>query len=147
MFEMIPFMTCKPARRDPFKELENFERAFFGPWESAMKTLPFRTDIRETDDAFVLEAELPGFKKEEVEVTLDNETLTIRAERKEEQTENGETGSYIRRERVSGAYARSFDVSGVDTERMTARFADGVLTLTLPKLVHVKPEPKKLVIE
>ena len=146
MFEMIPFMTCRPQRRDPFKEMEAFEKNFFGPWFSSTATAPFRTDIREKDDAFILESELPGFKKEEIDVSLEGETLTIKAEHSAENEEKKDE-SYIRRERSYGSYVRSFDVNGIDTENLTAKFEDGVLTLTLPKVVPVKPEPKKLVIE
>ena len=98
MFEMIPFMTCRPQRRDPFKEMEAFEKNFFGPWFSATAAAPFRTDIREKDDAFILESELPGFKKEEIDVSLEGETLTIKAEHSTENEEKKDA-NYIRRER------------------------------------------------
>lgn len=146
MFDMIPFMTCRPARRDPFREMEAFERSFFGPWFNGGAAVPFRTDIREKDDAFILEAELPGFKKEEIDVSLEGETLTIKAEHADEQEEKKED-SYIRRERSYGSYVRRFDVTGVDTDALRAKFEDGVLQLTLPKSVPVKPEPRKLSIE
>ncbi|MBR5410052.1 MAG: Hsp20/alpha crystallin family protein [Clostridia bacterium] len=146
MFDMIPFMTCRPARRDPFREMEALERSFFGPWFSGEAAVPFRTDIREKDDAFILEAELPGFKKEEIDVSLEGETLTIKAEHTAEQEEKKED-SYIRRERSYGSYVRRFDVTGVDTDALRAKFEDGVLQLTLPKSVPVKPEPRKLSIE
>ena len=145
MFEMIPFMTCRPNRRDPFKEMEAIERSLWNPWFSS-SSVPFRTDIREKDDAFILEAELPGFKKEEIDVSLDGETLTIQATHNAEEEEKKDE-SFIRRERSYGAFVRRFDVTGVDVENLRAKFENGILTLTLPKTVPVKPEPKKLTIE
>ena len=125
MFGMIPF-----ERNDGMFDLfDNFERSFFG---SSGKSLPdFRTDIRDTGDAFVLEAELPGFDKED-----------ITASHKEETEEKRD--SYIRRERKYGSFSRAFDVSGIDEEHICAAYQNGVLALTLPKAKPVVPEAKRI---
>ena len=94
----------------------------------------FRTDVREDADRFLLEAELPGFKKEDIAVSLEDGMLTIRAERKEETENEQAQGGYIRRERRYGSFARSFNVDGIDEAGITAAYDNGILTLTLPKL-------------
>lgn len=90
-------------------------------------------DIRETDKAFSLKADFPGLRKEEVSVTVDNGVLTLSAEHKEEKEEK-QKGRVIRQERRYGKYSRSFSLgSGIDENGITAHFADGVLTLDIPK--------------
>ena len=136
MFGMIPF-----ERNDGMFDLfDNFERSFFG---SSGKSLPdFRTDIRDTGEAFVLEAELPGFDKEDIKLDLKDGLLTITAAHKEETEEKRD--SYIRRERKYGSFSRAFDVSGIDEEHIRAAYQNGVLALTLPKAKPVVPEAKRI---
>lgn len=136
MFGMIPF-----ERNDGMFDLfDNFERSFFG---SSGKSLPdFRTDIRDTGDAFVLEAELPGFDKEDIKLDLKDGLLTITATHKEETEDKRD--SYIRRERKYGSFSRAFDVSGIDEEHISAAYQNGVLALTLPKARPVVPEAKRI---
>ena len=102
----------------------------------------FRTDIREENDRYVLEAELPGFRKEDIRIDLEDDTMTITAERKREQNE--ENSNYIRRERSYGSFSRRFGTEGIDTERMEANFTDGVLTLSMPKLVEPTPVSRRI---
>lgn len=113
----------------PFKELENLEKSFFGRNSLA----EFKTDIQDIGEAFVLEADLPGFKKENISIDIDDHYLTIKAERLMESSAKDSRGQYISRERSFGSFARSFNVSAVDTERITAEYQDGVLKLALPK--------------
>jgi HSP20 family protein len=103
-----------------------------GSWPSA--TMP-PIDMRETDDAFVVEAELPGVKPEDVDITLDGRTLVIRGEYGTQQgPEDGKQGRYLVRERRSGVYTRAVTLPGaVDTDRAETSFENGELTLTLPK--------------
>ncbi len=93
------------------------------------------TDIKETDDSYELEMDLPGFQKEEVSAELDNGYLTIRASKgldKEEKDEKN--GKYIRKERYAGSCERSFYVgSGLRQEDIKASFQHGILKLTIPK--------------
>ena len=142
MFGMIPF-----DRRDEnmFDLFDNFEKKFFG---NTTANLPaFRTDIRDQGDKFLLEAELPGFDKEDISLELKEGILTIKAEHKENHDQKDEQGSYIRRERRYGSFSRTFDVSGIDTAAIKAKYDNGVLKLTLPKQQTVLPEAKRLEIE
>ncbi|HLF57052.1 MAG TPA: Hsp20/alpha crystallin family protein [Thermoanaerobaculia bacterium] len=96
-------------------------------------------DIKETEEALHFSVELPGMTKEEVAITLENNVLTISGERKfEKETKKGE--EYHRLERSYGAFSRSFTVpGGVQTDKVDAKFADGVLTIALPKQENAKP--------
>ena len=135
MFGMIPF----ERNDDNFFDLfDNFERKFFGNSSAALPD--FRTDIRDAGDRFVLEAELPGFSKEDIKLDVKDGILTISAQHSENKDEKDDKGSYIRRERRFGSFTRSFDVTGVDEEHITASYNHGVLELNLPKAVPVVPE-------
>ena len=92
-----------------------------------------RTDVRETEDAIEADIDLPGFKKEDIQLQLDGDTLTIQAQRHSEHEEQEKKGKYVCCERSYGAYSRSFDVSGIRAEGITASYDSGVLTLKLPK--------------
>ncbi len=131
------------AAYDPFRTFGELERAFF----SGRAPGEFRTDIRDEGDHFLLEADLPGFNKEDIHVDLDEGSLTITAERRSDFEQKDQKGNYVRCERSYGSYARSFDTSGIDTEHITAAYKDGVLKLTMPKLQKPEPTTKRLLIE
>ena len=96
-------------------------------------------DIYETDDAFVLKAELPGFRKEDVTIEMQENRLIIRGERKRE--EEVKEDKYHRIERAYGRFERSFWLpTTVDSEKIQATFKDGVLELRLPKSEAAKPK-------
>ena len=137
MFELTPYSTRR-SMMDPF----NFFSDFFGTNNAPME---LRTDITDKADSFVLEADLPGFNKDDIKIDLENDRLTIKAERHSntETTKNG----YVRRERSFGSFERSFDVSGIDTAGIKANYTDGVLTLTLPKRPELVPDNRSIVIE
>ena len=144
MFELTPYVRRhNPAYYDPFKDMENMERAFFRENGSS----EFKTDIVDAGDHFELEAELPGFKKEDIKVDLDQNYLTISAERNESKEEKDKKGNYVRRERYYGSYSRSFDVTGIDTEKIGAAYENGMLKLTLPKKEAEKPQSHRLEIQ
>ena len=141
MFGMIPF-----DRRDEnmFDLFDNFEKKFFG---NTTANLPaFRTDIRDQGDKFLLEADQPGYDKEDISLELKEGILTIKAEHKENHDQKDEQGSYIRRERRYGSFSRTFDVSGIDESAITAAYNNGILELTLPKLAPVVPETRQIAI-
>ena len=104
---------------------------FFPSFTSGF-TANFHADIRDTGNEYVIEAEMPGMAKDDIKLELDGDVLTISAEKKESSDE--ERGSYIRRERRYGSFARSFRVEGIDNEGINAAFDNGLLRLTLPKL-------------
>lgn len=141
MFGMIPF-----DRRDDnlFDFFDNFQKKFF---DNSNASLPaFRTDIRDLGDKFLLEAELPGFNKEDISLELKDGILTIKAEHSQSSQDGDEKGQYLRRERRYGSFARSFDVSGIDETQISAAYNNGILALTLPKQVPVEPETRQIAI-
>lgn len=144
MFEMTPYArgTDFLGSYDPFKAMEEFEKNFFGRQFPA-----FKTDIRETDNAYILEADLPGFSKEDIHAEVRNGYLTIRAEQKTHTEDKDEKNHYIRRERSYGSFTRSFDLSGIKSDDITASYKDGVLSLTLPKAEAKLEEGRKLEIQ
>ena len=137
MFELTPYSTRRSVM-DPF----NFFNDFFGTNNAPME---LRTDISDKGDAFVLEADLPGFKKDDIKIDLENDRLTIKAERHSEHEDN--RNGYVRRERHFGSFERSFDVSGIDTAGIKANYTDGVLTLTLPKRPELVPDNRSIAID
>lgn len=142
MFELMPFGYRRVSAYNPFRDFEEMSRSF---WDDT-NVSAFRTDITEKDGTYVLEADLPGFKKEDISVDIDKDCLTITAEHKSEEKEEN-ADSYIRRERYYGSYTRSFNVKGIDTEAITAAYNDGVLTLTMPKKEPEVPAARRLEIK
>ena len=129
MFDMMPFERRNSmARFDPFRELENFEKSFFGDFGGG-----FRTDIKDKGDHFELEADLPGVKKEDIAVDIDGDCLTISAQRDSQREEKNDQEQYVRRERSYGSYSLSFDISNVKSEEISGSYENGVLKLVLPK--------------
>ena len=142
MFELMPFGYRRVSAYNPFRDFEEMSRSF---WDDS-NVSAFRTDITEKDGKYILEAELPGFKKEDISVDIDKDCLTISAEHKSEENEE-DANSYIRRERYYGSYSRCFNVKGIDTEAITAAYNDGVLTLTMPKKEPEIPAARRLEIQ
>lgn len=142
MFELMPFGYRRVSAYNPFRDFEEMSRSF---WDNN-NVSAFRTDITEKDGKYILEADLPGFKKEDISVDIDKDCLTITAEHKSEEKEEN-ADSYIRRERYYGSYTRSFNVKGIDTEAITAAYNDGVLTMTMPKKEPEVPAARRLEIK
>lgn len=93
-----------------------------------------KTDVRETDTGYEIDVDLPGFKKDEVQVQVDNGYLTISAAKGLDKDEQDHKGRYIRRERYAGQCSRSFYVgSGIQPQDVRAKYEDGILRLSLPK--------------
>ena len=107
---------------------------------------PYGVDIREDADHFYVEAELPGFKKDEVDITLENQTLTIAAERRSETKQGeGKKGELLLHERRYSRFLRSFTLPPtVDEGSVNAKLADGVLTVTINKREETKPRKVKV---
>lgn len=103
-----------------------------------------KTDIREKDDSYELDIDLPGFKKDEVKAKLENGFLTIAAEKGLNKDEKDQEGRYIRQERYAGAMSRSFYVGdSIKQEDIKAKFEDGILKLSVPKNEVKKLENKE----
>lgn len=96
-------------------------------------------DVKETKDAYVFKADLPGMKQEDVEISVTGQRLTISGKREEEKREEGER--YFTFERSHGSFSRTFTVpEGVDVDHVSAELKDGVLTLNVPKRPEVQPK-------
>ena len=132
MFDLIPFDRNE---RNLFHYLDKVEKEFFGDFDRGFSQ--FRTDILDRGDHYELQAELPGFNKEDININVTDHCLTITAQHKQEQEEK--KNSFIRKERRYGSYSRSFDISGIQAQNISASYKHGVLSLKLPK-----EEQKKL---
>lgn len=140
MFELMPLSRNERKLMNMF---DDFDRAFFQDLDKSV--LSCRTDVLDKGDRYVLQAELPGFCKEDIHIDIDGDSLTVRAEHNEEKKE--EKPNFIRRERHCGTYTRSFDVSGVEVENISAKYENGVLELDLPKKGEVRPTSRSVNID
>ncbi len=127
---------------EPFGELGRFQREAqrkfngFGPTDR--ERFSPAVDVFEEKEAIVLRAELPGVKRDEIDISLDGNVLTLKGERKLEQEEAGKR--YHRVEREYGVFVRQFQLpTTADAEKIDAKLADGVLTLRVPKKDVAKP--------
>ena len=137
MFDLLPFDRRQKSLARYFDDME---KSFFGGLSDAFAE--FRTDILDKGDHYLLEAELPGFSKEEIQIDLDGDSLVIRAEHSTQREEKEE--QYIRKERRYGSFVRRFDVSGIRTEDIGASYQNGILELTLPKKQPDVPVSRKI---
>ncbi len=152
MFDMKPVRKTNGvvSTYNPFREFEDLEKLFWGNQNEFWNRdalAEFKTDIQDTGSAFLLESDLPGFRKEDIKLDIHDDTLTITAERHSNHEDKDKKGGYVRCERSYGSYRRSFDVSMIDQEKITAKYENGVLTLTLPKKTETAPESHSITIE
>ena len=132
---------------DPMELLQREFDGMFNRWRGGRDAgdgnllAPYGVDIREDADHFYVEAELPGFRKDDVDITLENQTLTISAERREDTKQgNGKKGELLLHERRYSRFLRSFTLPPtVDEQSVNAKLNDGVLTITLNKREETKP--------
>ncbi|MCI1955877.1 MAG: Hsp20/alpha crystallin family protein [Oscillospiraceae bacterium] len=141
MFDLIPFEHRNGGLFDSFDRW--MDDSFFSGLDKDFA--PCRTDIIDQGDKYLLRADMPGFKKEDININIQGDQLTVSAEHKEETKNDGK--NYIRRERRYGALSRSFDIEGIDSGKISASYNNGVLELQLPKVVDTKPEAKKIEIQ
>ena len=136
---------------NPFREMEDLERRFFGtPFDSffgARDLAEFKTDVTDEGDHYLLEADLPGFDKKDIQLDVNGDTMTVHAVRRSKVEEKDKKDKIVRIERSYGAYSRSFNISGVDADGIKAKYDNGVLKLTLPKKQEVSPAGRHLEIE
>jgi len=154
MFGLVPYWRngngeVQKRRGHGQDDFESLVGEFFGdsfiPGVFKRESTTMRTDIRETDKEYVLEVEIPGMSKENINLDLKNDILTISASYKQE--ENEEKKDYIRKERSYGCYQRSFRVDKVDNNAVSAKYEDGILTVLLPKLASDTEVTHKINIE
>jgi HSP20 family protein len=145
----LPTRVSRTAAVDPFEYAQrDFDtllgRLFNGSQangDGGARLAPYGVDIREDQDHFYVEAELPGFKKDDIDITLENQTLTISAERRQENKQgDAQKGELLLHERRYSRFLRSFTLPPtVDEQTVNAKLADGVLTITLNKREETKP--------
>jgi HSP20 family protein len=146
---LAPTTTREWLAFDPFRNFDERMKRFFGEGFDPFKKLAEENwslaawsptcDIFETDNEIVVKAELPEVKKEDVNVSIENNVLTIRGERKF--SEETKKENYHRLERSYGEFFRSFTLPGfVDAGKVNAEFKDGMLRVTLPKREEAKPK-------
>jgi len=123
-----------------------FDEIFRTPFTEHKQSRSLNTDIQEKDGNYILDMELPGFKKEDIKVDLDNGYLTISAAKTASSEDKAEDGRYIRQERYSGQCQRSFYVGKAITEEdIKAGYTDGILRLTFPTHKNPQIEQKKTI--
>ena len=119
-----------------------FGDSFFKKEDKMMKT-----DIRETDNGYIIDVDLPGYKKENIKIDVTDGYLTINAKMNQKNTEDN-NGKYVRRERFFGECSRSFYVGeAVEDLDIKAKFQNGILSLEIPKIDERKNLPEKIYIE
>ena len=141
---MIPYSTRNTRSGSSLMDLfDEFERSVFG--ENGRRVPAFSTDIRDEGSHYLLEAELPGFQKEDIDLDVKDGVLTISASHQENSEETRD--NYLCRERRSGSFSRSFNLDGIQEDGITAAYSNGVLELTLPKRQEILPQSRKIAIQ
>ncbi|KZK73424.1 MAG: heat-shock protein Hsp20 [Pelodictyon luteolum] len=132
-------MAMKLYGRDPLKMFEDVFSEKVSPFFSSIITPAFKVDISEDDNAIFIEADMPGMKKEDVHVSMEDDVLCINAER--EQKEEEKKKGFHRIERSWGSLSRSFTLGdNVDEKAIEAHYDNGVLKIKVPKK---EPEPQR----
>lgn len=140
MFNLVPFSRRNDlSRRDDFWGFDRFIDNFFNDsFFGMVNHSPMRADIRETENEWLIDAELPGVDKKDIQVDLNDGYLTIAVEKNNEINEENE--NYVRRERTYGSCRRCFFVDDVKEDEIKASYKDGILSLSIPK---TKPNKKQ----
>ena len=133
----LPFFPS--SMLDRFWDNDMMDRASMN-YSSTNTSLP-AVNIKETDDDFMIEVAAPGMKKDDFSINYDNGKLTISSERQEEKSDD----SYNRREFSYQSFCRSFEVEDtiIDSQKIKAKYEDGILYVTLPKSEEIKPKPAR----
>lgn len=149
-------MVWEIAPWRPFRELERMRREMDKVWDSFFERRPTRVeevaewlptlDVSETKDEYMVKAELPGIDPKDIDISLTNDLLTIKGEKKQEKEEKEENYHVI--ERTYGSFTRSVRLPGqVQSDKINANFKNGVLKVTLPKTEEAKKKEIKIKVE
>jgi len=143
-----PFFSLQREMNQMFDDIfRGFDLTSFGGGRSFGDFSP-SVDVREDEKEVAIKAELPGMDEKDIEVTLADEALTIRGEKKEEQEKEDKGKGYWHRETSYGSFLRVIPLpEGLDTEKIDARFKNGVLTVTLPRLKEAKAKGKRIAVK
>ena len=139
---MMSKYALLPYRRNDVDLFDEMERSLFSFPSFAQA---FKTDILDEGDHYLLEAEMPGFEKDDIGLSVEGDQLVIRASHDQEKEEKKK--NFVHRERTSGTYVRRFDIAGIDVERIGAEYKNGVLRLTLPKMEKKQDAGRKIEIQ
>ena len=143
MFSLTPYERRRTmSAYNPFSVMDQLERSLWGN----SNYYGFKTDIVDNGDSYELQAELPGFEKQDISIDIQGNTMTVSAEHSTNSDDKDKKGEIIHSERSYEAYTRSFNVSEIDTEAINAEYSNGILKLKLPKKEKVVPEARKLTI-
>ncbi|MDY3927797.1 MAG: Hsp20/alpha crystallin family protein [Clostridia bacterium] len=150
MFELRPYSHRNNSLYNPFKTMDEFEKQLFeSPFSFFNGSVidEFKTDIKDEGDHYELEADLPGFDKNDIKIDINGDVMTLSAERHSEHEENDKKDKYVRCERSYGYYSRDFDLSNVKADEIKAKYENGVLKLVLPKKHETISKSRRLEIE
>lgn len=142
MRSLFPIVTNTDALF-PTNFMDRFFGDFMKPFEGSYN-IP-KVDIEDKGNEYVLTTDLPGINKEDISLTYDDDVLTLSARHEDTKDEQDEQKNYIYKERSSSSFCRRFPVSGIRKEDIQASFADGVLTITLPKETTKQIEEAKTI--
>lgn len=151
MFEMVPFNRKRNQLQNRGRDIFDFDRLIDSFFNDSVFPSYFtqsglmKVDIRDEGEYYVLETDLPGIKKENINIDFEDGRLTISVGQEEQNEEKQE--NYLCRERRSASMRRSFNVDNIDTGKISAKLEDGLLTMTLPKKEPDKPTGRKIEIE
>ena len=145
MFGITPYRGWRGMPRRFGGEFDKIFDAMLEEFDDRTSYYPLKVDVREKDDEYLVEAEIPGVNKDDIYLEINNDILTIAVERKQEVNEEKE--NYIRRERRFGSFKRSFYVEDVDQDNIKAKFKNGVLHVRLPKRESIPPKENRIPIE
>lgn len=142
----MTYLTLRRPVANPFK----FYNSLFTPLFARPETQEYKwrpsADITETDDSFEVRAELPGVAKDDVQISVKENLLTIKGEKRQEKTDDSK--DFRRIERLYGSFERKFALPPkVETDSIKAEFKDGVLTLSIPKPEEAKPKEIPIIAE
>ncbi|MDI9520052.1 MAG: Hsp20/alpha crystallin family protein [Bacillota bacterium] len=143
MFTLVPYRRYLSRPASPFESMlkEPFFRSFFNGNDTLLNDT-FRVDIRESDNAYTIEAEVPGLNEDQIKLEVDNNVLTISAEFNTEKSEEDNGRTYT--ERRSGHMERSFNLDGIDENNIAANCKNGILYVTLPKEKPVEKTARRI---
>lgn len=151
MFGLTPYNTRRNQMQNRNNSLFDIDRVFENFFNDSVfpsyykQSGLMKVDIKDDGDSYLLEAELPGIKKENINIDVEDGNLTISVNQDEQTEEKNE--SYICRERRACSMRRSFSLDSIDTEKISAKMDNGLLTLRLPKIEPTKPAGRKVEID
>ncbi|MGM9653549.1 MAG: Hsp20/alpha crystallin family protein [Eubacteriales bacterium] len=140
MLRLVPFASRNTLGAfDPFFDAD--------PFFASDSLNAFRADVKDTGKAYEIEMDMPGFKKEDIHLDVENGFLKVTAERRASSEEKDKDGGVLRSERLFGSFSRSFDLAGVQEADITASYDGGVLKLVLPKKEETLPASRRVEIQ